>query len=147
MTSRLQLAQDARARRGEVLADEQIEYVLDYIGLSEERCLQLAPGDVGPHARKKLKGILDKYRHSAHPFTECVRDNSKRFGPDGARRVCAVLKDAIEGTTKWRKGPGKMHASDDLSITPCSMIDDDVVMLLGHVDTKALADLLAEDDS
>jgi len=127
-----------------MLANEQVEFVLDHVGLSEERCLELSNADrVGPEARHKLKGILDKYRHSAHPFTECVRDNRKRFGTR-AEKVCAVLKDIIEGTTKWRKGSHKMNASEEIVILACPLIDDDVATLLEHVDTKALADLLSE---
>jgi hypothetical protein len=129
-----------------MLAAAQTDAFLDHIGLSEERCLQLAPSDVGPHARKKLKGILNKYQHSKHPFTECYRDNLKRFGSDGAKRVCATLKDAIVGNTKWRKGSLKMHASDDLLIESCDLIDDDVAILLEHVDTRALARLISEGD-
>ena len=63
--------------------------------------------DVTPADKKKLNGILDHYKGMAHPFTACVRDNTKRFGPEGAKKVCAVLKDLNEGTTKWRKGPKK----------------------------------------
>jgi hypothetical protein len=39
-----------------------------------------------------------------------VRDNRKRFG-DRAERVCAVVKDMGERTTKWRKG-GKGKLSE-----------------------------------
>lgn len=56
---------------------------------------------VGPVARKKLSGLLKYYARQPHPFTKCVRDNRKRFGPR-AENVCAVLKDIIRGTTKWR---------------------------------------------
>jgi Caudovirus prohead serine protease len=60
-------------------------------------------GDVGPHAREKLRALIRYYMSKAHPWAECVRDNSRRFGPEGAKRVCAVLKDLGEGTTRWRK--------------------------------------------
>jgi len=56
---------------------------------------------VGPEARHKLHGLLRYYAKKPHPFTACVHDNRKRFGPN-AERVCAVLKDIIRGTTKWR---------------------------------------------
>jgi hypothetical protein len=58
---------------------------------------------MGPAARGHLQNLIDYYMKKPHPFTECVRDNTKRFGEDGAKRVCAVLKDMGEGTTKWRK--------------------------------------------
>lgn len=56
---------------------------------------------VGPDARHKLKGILQHYGKSAHPFTDCVRDNEKRFGAR-ADNICAVVKDIIFNSTKWR---------------------------------------------
>lgn len=149
MTNSLQPAQESRVRRGELLADAQIELVLNRVGLSEERCLELSNADrVGPDARKHLKGILNHYRKMAHPWTACVRDNTKRFGEEGAKKVCSVLTDLEKGTTKWRKGGGKkMHASDDTAVLECPILDDDVVVLLKEVDTNALAELLAEGDS
>lgn len=69
----------------------------------------MAMRDVTPHARRKLKGILDHYRGKPHPFAACVRDNRKRFGP-GTEAVCAVVKDLAYGTTDWRrKGFEKKH--------------------------------------
>lgn len=63
---------------------------------------------VGPKARKQLSGLLKYYAKKPHPFTSCVRDNRKRFG-NRAENVCAVLKDIIRGTTKWR---GKNNPRD-----------------------------------
>lgn len=138
-------SQESRASRGEQLADQRVEYVLDRVGLSEERCLRLAAEDVGPHARKKLKGILDKYRKSAHPFSECKRDQmSNGLSEDLANKRCATLKDIIRGTKSWRKGPKRMNASES-HLEPCAVIDADVAVLLDGVDAKALADLLAEE--
>jgi hypothetical protein len=62
---------------------------------------------VTPEERSKLKGLIEHYRGMPHPFTQCVTDNSKRFGKERAERVCAVLKDLIRRTTKWR-GEKKM---------------------------------------
>jgi hypothetical protein len=50
---------------------------------------------------KKLAPLLKHYRGKAHPFSTCVRDNRKRFGPL-TEKYCAVLKDLIEGDTNWR---------------------------------------------
>lgn len=80
------------------LTDEAIDALL---GLNEEKA---SPAD-----RKKLKGLLKYYAKKAHPFRACVRDNTKRFGEDGAKRVCATLKDIIRGTKKWR---GKNNPRD-----------------------------------
>jgi hypothetical protein len=57
---------------------------------------------VTPSERAQLSGLMKHYAKKPHPFTSCVRDNTKRFGPERAKRVCAVLKDLIRGTTKWR---------------------------------------------
>ncbi len=62
---------------------------------------------VTPAERKRLAPLVAHYRKSPHPFAACVRDNSKRFGPEGAKRVCAVVKDLIEGNTHWREGNKK----------------------------------------
>lgn len=141
-SSDLKIAQESRARKGELLANAQIEFVLDSVGLSEERCLQLAAEDVGPHARKKLKGILDKYRKSATPFRDCKRDQIANGLPEKlANERCATLKDIIRGTKNWRKGPKKMHASEP-DLETCALIDKDVAILLDHVDARALVDLL-----
>jgi hypothetical protein len=59
---------------------------------------------VGPADRKKIAPIVRHYMKSPHPFTACVRDNTKRFGPERAKRICAVVKDMGARTTKWRKG-------------------------------------------
>jgi len=67
--------------------------------------------DVGPDARKKLRFLIRYYMGKPHPFTSCVRDNTKRFGEEGAKRVCATLKDIGEGdNTHWRKG-GRSRAA------------------------------------
>lgn len=74
-----------------------------------EALLGLNADKASPADRKKLKGLLKYYAKKPHPFRACVRDNTKRFGPDGAKRVCATLKDIIRGTTKWR---GKNNPRD-----------------------------------
>jgi len=64
---------------------------------------------VTPAERARLQGLINHYRGKPHPFTACVRDNTKRFGPDRAKRICAVLKDLIEGGTGWRGKDRKME--------------------------------------
>src|SRR5262245_42825771 len=66
-------------------------------------------------AEGPLRHLIAFYMKKPHPFTACVRDNTKRFGPDRAKRVCAVLKDLGEGTTKWRQGGKKITKADDVS--------------------------------
>jgi hypothetical protein len=67
---------------------------------------------VTPEHRKKIGPIVRHYMKDPHPFTACVRDNTKRFGPERAKRVCAVVKDMGERSTKWRKGRAREAAED-----------------------------------
>lgn len=102
----LQAAQAARVARRES-SDVSRQAPLDTFA----RALALAetgkPGtnwkQVSPEHRKRLAGLLKFYAKKKHPFAACVRDNRKRFG-DRAENVCAVLKDMIRGTTRWRAG-------------------------------------------
>lgn len=66
---------------------------------------------VTPAERARLSGLIEHYRKKPHPFTACVRDNRDRFGPERAKRICAVLKDLIEGGTHWR-GKDRSMAED-----------------------------------
>lgn len=77
--------------------------------------IALAAKTVGPSARFKLRHLLAFYAKKKHPFTACVRDNTKRFGPERAKEVCATLKDIIMGTTKWRKGRQTLSEEEALS--------------------------------
>lgn len=113
--AQLLLAQQARIA---ALYDEELDRHLDVL-LSEA-------DTVGPDARSKLKGILKHYAKDPHPFTACVKDNMKRFGPGRTERVCATLKDIIRGTTHWRGHP----ASDHGSVGMAEPIDEDVERLL-----------------
>jgi hypothetical protein len=63
------------------------------------------PGTANVSARDKVKllSLLKHYRAKPHPFTACYRDQIKHgLSPDHAARRCAVLKDVMMGTTKWR---------------------------------------------
>lgn len=57
-----------------------------------------------PRTMGYLRFLLKHYAKSAHPFTDCVKDNMKRFGPGRTEGVCATLKDTIRQTTYWRHG-------------------------------------------
>lgn len=69
---------------------------------------------VGPEERRRLAPLIKHYMSKPHPFTACVRDNTKRFGEERAKRVCAVVKDLGAGTTKWRKGRGGKLSERDV---------------------------------
>jgi hypothetical protein len=100
--------------------------------------------DVGPDARKKLRFLIRYYMKKPHPFTACVRDNTKRFGSEGAKRVCATLKDIGEGdNTHWRKGGRGSSvgaAIDDLISAANGNIDGLVAALLEQNDVVALSE-------
>jgi len=131
---------EAQESRADMLLDEVFE-----------RRLDLSAKDVGPHARKKLKGLLKHYAKKAHPFRACVRDNTKRFGPEGAKKVCATLKDIIRGTTKWRKGGKSDKGSKGLKglseyngvVIDHDMphVDDDVLELIESLTDEDLEEI------
>lgn len=63
--------------------------------------------------RKKLSGLLKHYAKMPHPFTACKRDQIKHgLTPDHANRRCAVIKDLIRGTTKWRSREDEQVAEE-----------------------------------
>ena len=59
-----------------------------------------------------ISNLIRHYMKKPHPFTACVRDNRKRFGPR-TEAICAGLKDLATGTHSWRKGGGKVTKADD----------------------------------
>lgn len=85
---------------------EDDESWLDYLDFA---LTQFSKGtaNVTPADRHKLLPLLRYYAKKPHPFTACVRDNRKRFGPR-AEAICAVVKDLIVGNTHWR-GKGKVY--------------------------------------
>lgn len=97
--------------------------------------------NVGPEARRKLRNLIKYYMKKPHPFTACVRDNTKRFGLEGAKRVCATLKDIGTGTTHWRKGGHKASLDDDID----AAIDQLLADTDGNVDglVAAMVDAIA----
>jgi hypothetical protein len=103
--------------------------------------------DVGPEARRKLSGLIKYYMQKPHPFTACVRDNTKRFGVEGAKRVCATLKDIGEGdNTHWRKG-GNAKAEWDYDRMADAMIDaagGNVAGLMAAIATASAIDTLQQ---
>lgn len=115
--SELAAAQRAREDR---LLDAAIDRRITLLFSQKEHPGVSEAATVGPEARHKLRGLLRYYAKKDHPFTACVKDNMKRFGPNRTERVCATLKDVIRGTTHWRGhpeldhgAPGAIAASDD----------------------------------
>ena len=101
---------------------------------------------MSPEAKHKLMGILKHYAKMPHPFTACVRDNRKRFGPK-TEAVCGVLKDIIRGTTKWRghnnpRDKGSAGLSSFRSIDQELLLDEETAALIERLSEQDLWDLL-----
>jgi len=92
------------------LEDEDLQ---EYLEIALSNGFSKGTANVSPNDMRRLKGLLKHYAKKKHPFTSCVRDNTKRFGPERAKKVCAVLKDLIRGTTKWRSTERKKGLSDE----------------------------------
>jgi hypothetical protein len=100
----------AQRQREDRLLDAAIDTRLEALFAQPEPGVSEAD-TVGPHARHKLRGLLRYYAKKDHPFTACVHDNMKRFGPNRTERVCATVKDIIRGTTHWRGHPELDHGA------------------------------------
>jgi hypothetical protein len=121
---------EARDRRNDILLSESINSRLDVL---------FSHSDVSPKEREQLEKLLRHYAKKAKPFTACVRDNMKRFGPGRTEKVCATVKDMIRGTHRWRNSEG-VHASDEDApeMTP------EVERLLLSIPDDALDSLMME---
>jgi hypothetical protein len=91
------------------LTEEDLDEYLDTLFFAFSK----GTANVSPADKKKLRPLLKHYAKMKHPFTACVRDNRKRFGAL-TEKYCAVLKDLIVGSTKWR-GKGKKYTPKNLS--------------------------------
>lgn len=117
------------------LSEESIDKAADQI-------IELSAKTVGPDARFKLRNLLKFYASKPKPFTACVHDNMKRFGPGRTEAVCATLKDIIRGTTNWRKGGGH-HAALSSDVESFE-VDDEVAEILLSIPDDKLSEIEAE---
>lgn len=83
-----------------------------YVNIALANGFSKGTANVSPADMKKLHGLLEHYRKQKHPFTACVRDNRKRFGPL-TEKYCAVIKDLIVGNTHWRNQKNKKHLAEE----------------------------------
>lgn len=129
-------AEDALVKtRAQVLA-EQADREIDKLIADKIASANLA-APISPAARVKLKSILKKYARSPHPFTECVRDNMKRFGPGRTEAVCATLKATI-------KGAGRKVAAGEETGLDDAVIDADVLLALDAISEIDLQEIFLE---
>lgn len=87
--------------------------------------------------------VEDNHNFVSHGVVlhNCVRDNRKRFGPR-AEAVCAVLKDIIRGTTKWR-GHNNPNDKGTAGLSSYQPVNDDLLL---DEETASLVDRLSEQD-
>jgi hypothetical protein len=92
--------------------DEEIE---DYLNISLANGFSKGTANVSARDMVKLKGLLAHYAKKKHPFTSCFNDQVEHgLSKDHAAKRCAVLKDLIVGSTKWR-GKGKNLSEEELA--------------------------------
>lgn len=147
----LSQAQEHRRARVDVSADRHTDEILDHVGLSEDDVVRLSESgvvlgtaNVGPEARKKLKGIINRLRTKPHKFTTCMNDlrkNHPEWSDDRRKKTCNVLKQLAGG---GKGGGGKATAMSLATNIITCVVDNDVAALLEHVDEQALAELVAE---
>jgi phage I-like protein len=95
------------------MSDSEIdEYLLVAFAMGNTTGFSKGTADVSPADLKKLRPLVRFYAKKAKPFTACVNDNRKRFGPL-TNKYCAIIKDLIVGNTKWRNQGGKKNLSED----------------------------------
>jgi hypothetical protein len=100
---------------------------------------------VGPKARHQLRFLLRYYAKKEHPFTACVHDNMKRFGPGRTEGMCATLKDVIRGTTHWRGHPELDHgAPGAIAASDAPEISEEVAEFLLSLPTSKLEILFSD---
>src|ERR1044072_2232235 len=109
------------------LQDEEIDAYLS-VAFAFSTGFSKGTADVTPRDVKRLTPLLKHYAKMEHPFRACVRDNRKRFGPK-TEAYCAVLKDLIKGTTKWRSTERKAHLADEISEYTLEFSEDFLVWL------------------
>jgi hypothetical protein len=97
------------------LTDEELdEYLAVAFAMGNTTGFSKGTANVSAADLKKLRPLIRFYAKKPHPFRACVQDNTKRFGPL-VNKYCAIIKDLIEGNTKWRHGGKKTSTGKNLS--------------------------------
>lgn len=121
------------------LTEEEMD---DYLSIALANYQRVTPGE-----KKKLKGLMAHYAKKPHPFTSCVNDNTKRFGKERAEKICAVLKDLIKGTTKWRGEERKKNLSESTMKELFEInIDDSFYHYIEELSEEDIEDMTKEVD-
>lgn len=101
---------EASVARQERLLDAEITGRLELLLANFERVT------ANPRKMGYLRFLLKHYAKDPHPFTACVKDNMKRFGPGKTEGVCGVLKDLVRQSTRWRGHPERDHGAPGVAI-------------------------------
>lgn len=96
----------ASEKRKEVLLSNEIDKRLDLLLANYPRVTS------NPRSMGYLRFLLRHYAKSPTPWRDCVKDNTKRFGPEKVKGLCGVLKDTIRQTTYWRGKKGHSKVPD-----------------------------------
>lgn len=141
----------AQREREDRLLDAAIDQRLEVLFAEEAHPGASQANTVGPESRHKLRFLLRYYAKKDHPFTACVHDNMKRFGPNRTERVCATVKDIIRGTTHWRGHPeldhgtpGALAASDVPPVIANALDDEEIRNFLFSLDESHLEILFSD---
>lgn len=130
-TTPIDRAHARRRARAELLIEQDVERRLNELGLTEQKCIELA---IDPKERVQLKGIIARLRKLPHPFTQCMRDLRKHkpeWSDDRRKRTCQSLKVAA-----GRAGSTANHSEASV----CFLLTDAQATLLEHADLEALAE-------
>lgn len=127
----------------EMSDDEIDEYLLFAMG----NTTGFSKGTANVSARdlKKLRPLIKYYAKKPHPFTACVNDNRKRFGPL-TNKYCAIIKDLIVGNTKWRNQGKKKHLSDQTLKELFELdVPDHFFALLTELEDEDIQEMIEDD--
>lgn len=114
------------------LTDEELDEEIDeYLTVAFSNGFSKGTANVSAKDMKRLSPLLRHYAKKPHPFRACVRDQIKHGLSKGhAERRCAVIKDLIHQSTKWRKGRKKkvnMSQDEVAEFILHEVIDDEFV--------------------
>lgn len=128
------------------LTDEEIDEYLDIaFAVGTRTAFSKGTANVSPKDMAKLRPLLKFYAKKAHPFTACVNDNKKRFGAL-TNKYCAIIKDLIEGNTKWRNQKKAKNLSDE-TLFEIFALDSprDFLVFLSEMTDEEVQELMKED--
>lgn len=97
----------ASEKRSEEFLMEEIDRRIESLNLANFQRVTANPRSMG-----YLRFLMRHYAKSPTPWTDCYKDNLKRFGPDKTKGLCGVLKDTIRQTTYWRGKAGHSKVPD-----------------------------------